>query len=82
MLKSIRLTNHTDCRAEPHRFGLHWIDLAPLASLTSLRSRRSRRWRRSLAESQRHQDVQEWSGDLDDSRAHFIDQVEIDLVLR
>src|SRR5271166_6571814 len=82
MLKSIRLTNHTDCRAEPHMFGLHWIDLAPLANLTSLPTSRSRRCRRSLAESHRHQDVQEWSGDLDDSRAHLIDQVEIDLVLR
>jgi hypothetical protein len=38
--------------------------------------------RRCLAESHRHQDVQEWSGDLDDSRAHLIDQVEIDLGLR
>src|SRR5271165_4652162 len=38
--------------------------------------------RRFLAESHRHQDVQEWSGDLDDSRAHLIDKVEIDLVLR
>ena len=35
-----------------------------------------------LAEPHWHQDVQEWSGDLDDSRAHLIDQVEIDLVLR
>jgi len=28
MRKSIRLTNHTDCRAEPHIFGLHWMDVA------------------------------------------------------
>ena len=38
--------------------------------------------RRCLAESHRHQDVQEWSSGLDDSRAHLIDQVQIDLVLR
>src|SRR5208283_1119224 len=48
---------------------------SPLANLTSLRSRRSRQCRRSLAESHRHQDVQEWSGDLDDSRAHRFYQV-------
>jgi hypothetical protein len=36
----------------------------------------------ALAESHRHQDVQEWSGDLDDSRAQLIDQVQIDFVLR
>ena len=54
-------------------------DFAPLANLTSLRSRRCRR---SLAESHRHQDAQEWSSDFDDSRAHLIDQVEIDLILR
>jgi hypothetical protein len=41
MLKGTRLTNHTDCRAEPHMFGLHWIDLALLANLTMLRFRRS-----------------------------------------
>jgi hypothetical protein len=41
MLKGTRLTNHTDCRAEPHMFGLHWIDLALLANLTLLRFRRS-----------------------------------------
>jgi hypothetical protein len=35
-----------------------------------------------LAESHRHQDVQEWSGDLDDSRVQLIDQVEINFVLR
>jgi hypothetical protein len=35
-----------------------------------------------LAEPHRHQDVQGWSGDLDDSRAQFIDQVGIDLLLR
>ena len=35
-----------------------------------------------VLESHRHQDVQEWSGDLDDSRAQLIDQVQIDLLLR
>ena len=35
-----------------------------------------------LAESHRHQDVQEWSGDLDDSWTQLIDQVQIDLVFR
>jgi hypothetical protein len=72
MLKSIRLTNHTDCRAEPHMFGLHWIDLAPLANLTSLSSRRSRRCRRFLAESHRHQDAQESSSWMREKQRHAL----------
>jgi putative transposase len=60
------------------------VDFEPLHSpklILNMR-RRHRDQADVLAESHRHQDVQEWSGDLDDSRVQLIDQVEINFVLR
>ena len=73
-----------------HRLGSRNVVLSgPLFSVNVVRKQRKLSVRADyvlnslhLAESHRHQDVQEWSGDLDDSRARLIDQVEIDLVLR